>query len=127
MVKFLGFLFCFVLLAGKVISQSVSSSAIIDQLYPSLSVKVTGFVGDKLDASWQNRILAQDVDRLIAPFRNRTETSCWQSEFWGKWFTSAVLAYRYKPGPQLKKVLDKAVDDLIATQTPAGYIGNLVN
>lgn len=122
--KFFGFLSCFVLLAGQVISQSVPSPAVIDQLYPSLSVKVTGFVGYKLDASWQNRILAQDVDRLVAPFRNRTETSCWQSEFWGKWFTSAVLAYRYKPEPQLKKVLDKAVEDLIATQTPDGYIGN---
>lgn len=124
MCKFLGFLFCFVLIAGQVISQSVLSPAVNDQLYPSLSANVTGYVGGKLDASYYNRILAQDVDRLIAPFRNRTETSCWQTEFWGKWFTSAVLAYRYKPEPQLKKVLDKAVDDLIATQTPDGYIGN---
>lgn len=124
MTKFLGFLFCFILLAGEVISQSVPSPAIIDQLFPSLSVKVTGVVGDKLDASYRNRILVQDVDRLIAPFRHRTETSCWQTEFWGKWFTSAILAYRYKPTPQLKKVLDNAVDGLIATQTPDGYIGN---
>lgn len=122
--KLLGFLSCFVLLAGQVISQPVPSPAVIDQLYPSLSVKVTGMVGDKLDASYQNRILVQDVDRLIAPFRNRTESSCWQSEYWGKWFTSAVLAYRYKPTPQLKKVLDNAVDGLISTQTPDGYIGN---
>jgi DUF1680 family protein len=124
MIKLPGLLFCFILLAGQVLSQSVPSQAVIDQLYPSLSVNLTGFVGDKLDASWQNRILAQDIDRLITPFRNRTETSCWQSEFWGKWFTSAVLAYRYKPEPQLKKVLDQAVDGLIATQTPDGYIGN---
>ena len=81
-------------------------------------------MGKKLDASYQNRILAQDVDRLVAPFRNRTEASCWQSEFWGKWFTSAVLAYRYRPEPRLKKVLDQAVDGLLATQTPDGYIGN---
>jgi len=124
MIKLPGLLFCFILLAGQVISQSVPSPAVIDQLYPSLSVKVTGFVGNKLDASWQNRILAQDVDRLVSPFRNRTETSCWQSEFWGKWFTSAVLAYRYKPEPKLKQALDHAVAGLIATQTPDGYIGN---
>jgi hypothetical protein len=60
---------------------------------------MNGFVGDKLKAAYNNRILAQDVDRLIAPFNNRTEASCWQSEFWGKWFTSAVLAYRYHPDP----------------------------
>jgi len=48
----------------------------------------------------------------------------WQSEFWGKWFTSAALAYRYHPTPELKKVLDNAVAGLLATQTADGYIGN---
>jgi uncharacterized protein len=85
---------------------------------------IGGYIGERLDASYQNRILAQDIDRLIAPFRNRTETWCWQSEFWGKWITSAILAYRYQPKPQLKDVLDKAVAGLMATQTPDGYIGN---
>ena len=72
----------------------------------------------------KNRILSQDVDRLIEPFRNRNEDHCWQGEFWGKWFTSAVLAYRYRPEPALKAVLDRAVSDLISTQSPDGYIGN---
>lgn len=87
-------------------------------------VEVRGFVGKKLNLSYNNRILAQDVDHLIEPFRNRTETRLWQSEFWGKWFTSAVLAYRYKPTPELREVLQRAVDGLIETQTPDGYIGN---
>lgn len=95
-----------------------------DKLYPSNHATFGGFVGERLNASYTNRILAQDVDRLIAPFRNRTETSCWQSEFWGKWFTSAVLAYRYRPEPQLKEILNRAVGGLMATQTPDGYIGN---
>ena len=95
-----------------------------DALHPANAVLISGYVGEKLNLSWQNRILAQDVDRLVLPFRNRTETSCWQSEFWGKWFTSAVLAYRYRPDPRLKIMLDKAVNELLATQTPDGYIGN---
>ena len=95
-----------------------------DFLQPSAEAKINGFIGERLDASYQNRILSQDVGRLVFPFNNRTESSCWQSEFWGKWFTSAVLAYRYRPEPKLKSVLDKAVDGLIATQTPDGYIGN---
>ena len=82
------------------------------------------YVGGKFDASYNKRVLAQDADRLVDPFRNRTETSCWQSEFWGKWFTSAVLAYKYKPEAELKAKLNKAVDDLIATQASDGYIGN---
>ena len=104
--------------------QKINSNAVADLLNPANSAKLTGYVGDKLNLSYDNRILAQDADRLVAPFRIRTETSCWQSEFWGKWFTSAVLAYRYRPEPQLKAVLDKAVEGLIATQTPDGFIGN---
>lgn len=124
MKKVLGLLFCCVVFTELAVSQPALSPAISDQLSPSQSAKLNGYVGNKLDASYHNRILAQDVDRLVAPFRNRTEASCWQSEFWGKWFTSAVLAYRYRSEPQLKSILDKAVDGLIATQTPDGYIGN---
>ncbi len=95
-----------------------------DVLTVAASARMNGFIADKLKASFHNRILAQDVDRLVAPFRNRTETSCWQSEFWGKWFTSAALAYRYMPDPELKEHMTKAVTGLTATQTADGYIGN---
>lgn len=95
-----------------------------DQLIPATSAQLSGYLGRRLDSSYTNRILAQDPDRLIAPFNNRTETSCWQSEFWGKWFTSAVLAYRYRPEKQLETVLTKSVEGLLVTQTPDGYIGN---
>ncbi|SEN48585.1 hypothetical protein SAMN05216436_11723 [bacterium A37T11] len=91
--------------------------------YPS-SIRISGEVGKRLDASYENRILAQSVDELVEPFKHHTETRGWQTEFWGKWFTSAVLAYRYKPEPRLKVVLDNAVAKLEATQTPDGYIGN---
>ena len=86
--------------------------------------QIQGFVGEKLSNAAKNRVFAQDVNRLIEPFRHRDEARCWQSEFWGKWFTSAVLAYRYQPTADAKKVLDNAVSGLIATQTPDGYIGN---
>ena len=104
--------------------QSVVKPAVTDYLHIAQSVQMGGFVGEKLNDSYQNRILAQDFNRLVEPFKHRTETSCWQSEFWGKWFTSAVLAYRYHPEPKLKNILDQAVTELIATQTPDGYIGN---
>jgi DUF1680 family protein len=119
-------LLCFlnITLATYTLGQSIVKPAVTDYLHTAQSARLRGFVGEKLNASYENRILAQDVNRLVEPFRNRTETSCWQSEFWGKWFTSAVLAYRYRPEPKLKNVLDQAVAELIATQTPDGYIGN---
>lgn len=111
-------------LPGLMNAQNFAPPVVSDQLTPAISVGISGVVGHKLDASYHNRILAQDVERLVAPFRLRDEASCWQTEFWGKWFTSAVLAYRYHPSPQLKKVLDNAVEGLLSTQTPDGYIGN---
>lgn len=120
----------FVLLAGTSSAQKNKKEltkvvpVIEDVLQWADAAQIQGFVGGKLNASYQNRILAQDVDRLISPFQNRTETSCWQSEFWGKWITSAILAYRYRPEPRLKAVLDEAFSGLISTQTPDGYIGN---
>lgn len=108
----------------SVMGQKTVNPAKSDSLFPAQSASLGGFVGGKLDASYQNRILAQDVNKLIEPFRNRTEDRCWQTEFWGKWFTSAVLAYRYHPEPQLKIILDKAVSGLLSTQSPNGYIGN---
>ncbi|MFI5153540.1 MAG: glycoside hydrolase family 127 protein [Chitinophagales bacterium] len=119
--------FLILLLVGLALgsnAQGPTEPSAKDMLIPANDVMITGFIGEKLDAAYQNRILAQDEKRLIDPFTIRNETSCWQTEFWGKWFTSAVLAYRYRPEPTLKRILDKAVTDLIATQTPDGYIGN---
>ncbi len=117
-------LFCFVTTPLVVNSQPPVRLVIKDRLQPLASPQLNGFIAQKLDAAYRRRILAQDADNLVKPFLNRTEASCWQSEFWGKWFTSALLAYRYKPTQPLKAALDKSVADLIATQTADGYIGN---
>ncbi len=98
--------------------------AVVDRLTPADYSKMNGYVGKKLDQSYESRILKQDVDHLVEPFRHRTESRLWQSEFWGKWFTSAVLAYKYRPEPALMKVLQSAVSGLISTQSADGYIGN---
>lgn len=101
-----------------------SASNAQDKLSVSFDVILNGFVGDKMKASYENRILAQDAERLIEPFTVRDEHSCWQGEFWGKWFTSAVLAYRYIPTPELADKLKQAAYGLMETQTNDGYIGN---
>ena len=119
---------CFLILtfalAVSVYSQVLKKPAVIDQLQNGSSAVVKGYIGERLDASYSNRILAQDADRLVRVFTNRTEANCWQSEFWGKWFTSAVLAYKYKPEAKLRALLDRSVSDLVAAQTADGYIGN---
>lgn len=48
------------------------------------SVKIDGYVGRRIDDCISHRVMEQDVDALVEPFRHRTETWRWQSEFWGK-------------------------------------------
>lgn len=110
--------------AQFICAQTAVEQTVHDKLSPAVSAKINRYVGEKFNASYENRILAQDVHTLVHPFTVRDEYRCWQSEFWGKWFTSAVLAYRYNPTPILADKLKEAVEELITTQTPDGYIGN---
>lgn len=110
--------------AQKKAPQAKLYEPVADLLRTCTVTAMEGHIAHKCDLAYEHRILAQNVDKLVSPFRNRTETSCWQSEFWGKWFTSAVLAYRYHPTPGLKLKLDSAATGLLATQTSDGYIGN---
>ena len=118
------FLITTLLVSQALFSQNKLKPLIQDKLSPAASVDINAYIGEKLHASYNNRILAQDAHRLVQPFTQHDEHSCWQSEFWGKWFTSAVLAYNYHPTPQLIDKLKNTAQELMATQTPEGYIGN---
>ena len=112
-------LFCLLLSAQQRVKIVVK-----DAFVPDKVEILTGYVGEKITASYNHRILAQNIDKLVEPFANKVEDHLWQSEFWGKWMNSAVLAYRYKPSNQLLDNMRTAVDKLIATQDKNGYIGN---
>lgn len=88
------------------------------------NIKLDGLAGDRLDQCIAGSLKSRSVENLVEPFRHREETRQWQSEFWGKWLTAAATAYRYNHDPELRTILDKAVNELLATQTPDGYIGN---
>ena len=88
------------------------------------SVELSGYIGTRVDDCILKQVMAQDVDHLVEPFKDKTEKSRWQSEFWGKWMLGACDAYRYNRNPALLKKMEYAVDELIKTQLPNGYIGN---
>ena len=67
--------------------------------------------------------MAQDSEHLVEPFRQRSETNCWSSEFWGKWFTSAVSAQRYTQDKEALAAVTRSARSLMATQSSDGYIG----
>ena len=97
-----------------------------DSLLSSIpsNVHLQGYLGGKVDQCINMRIKTQDINQLIEPFKNRTETRLWQTEFWGKWILSAIAAYEYTLDPELFTIIRNAVDGLLATQTADGYIGN---
>ncbi len=103
-----------------------TQNGVHDQLSPAPhgSVQIGGYLGSKLDLCIENRIMAQDIGRLIEPFATRNDGEWgFRCEFWGKWFTSAMLGYGYTPIARNREVVDKAVHDLLETQTDDGYIG----
>lgn len=94
------------------------------QPLPPGSVRLGGMLGEAIDRCLEGRIRHQDPEPLIQPFRDRRDTTEWRSEFWGKWFTSAVLGYGYAPDAELKALLDRAASGLLATQSADGYLGS---
>jgi len=101
-------------------------NSVSDRIFPYSpnSIKIEGYLGEKMNLVIKKRIKSQDVDQLVEPFRHKNETHLWQSEFWGKWIQSAIASYDYNRDPEMLTILQKAVNELLATQIPSGYIGN---
>ena len=91
--------------------------------YPTCgAIKMKGVIGDSLKTALEGNILVWDIDDLVRPFKTRQEEKLWQIEFWGKWYTSAELAYDFSPSPALDARLKYGVDELIKTQDKEGSI-----
>lgn len=89
------------------------------------AVHIEGRLGKKLDQCIENRVLAQAIDPLVKPYRDKKEEGVkdWRCEYWGKWFTSLALADACKPTSQSRDKLDEAAKALLATAAPDGYLG----
>ncbi len=103
---------------------SVTSMAQVVKDSPVRMVRMSGYVGERIDACIEHRVKAQDVEHLVEPFRHQDEKSRWQSEFWGKWIQGAIASYRYNRDPELYQIIKNAAESLMETQLPSGYIGN---
>ena len=116
-----------ILLSGqRPLTKPESLNTVLDKIhsYSPNSIKIEGYLGDKIKLVIGQRIKNQDVDYLVEPFRHKNETHLWQTEFWGKWIQSAIAAYDYNRDPEMLLIIHKAITELLATQMPSGYIGN---
>ncbi len=106
---------------------SARAHVVAPKLSPALpgSITFSGRLQNKLSLCLQNRILAQDVEAVIAPYELKTEIGSgdWRCEYWGKWFTSLALADSYHSTNQTRSKMKLATDELLATVAPDGYLG----
>lgn len=98
----------------------------MDRFQPARwNIRIEGFLGEKIDSCIQNGIMAANYSLFSIPFREKTDDGgSWGGEFWGKWFTSAALAYRYEPKERYREILEQSVNELLATQSPNGRISS---
>ena len=92
-------------------------------LAPIGTVRVEGPLGKKLDLCVEHRVWGRDTDKIIPFFRNHSDNNDWRGEYWGKWFTAAVLAYAYQPTPERLARLQENAREIIKTQDADGYLG----
>lgn len=94
---------------------------------PAGSVQIGGRIGEQMRRCWERRVRQQPLEPLIRPFREALDGSDgFRCEFWGKWFTSAVLGYAIEPSEHTQAWLHEAVSALLRTQQEDGYIGSYV-
>lgn len=94
------------------IAKPAKSQLVFDQLQTISQdqLELEGFIGGKTDLIIENRVKAEDYDYLVEPFRHKTETHLWQSEFWGKWMLGAVASWEYTHDPEWMAMMDQAVN-----------------
>lgn len=98
-------------------------ASVSDTLRPPApgTVKLTGYWANKIGLGVENLLKKIDYSKTVDFFRLRP-TPFASGEFWGKMMRAACLSYQYRPDPELKKILDASVADLLSTQTPDGCI-----
>jgi uncharacterized protein len=93
---------------------------------PYGGVKIGGYLGTRMDLCIDNRVMAQELKRIVDPLtvKNDGTSHGWRGMFWGEWMTSAMFSCAYSPTAEHKAIVDKGVDEVLKVQMPSGYIGS---
>ncbi len=86
-------------------------------------IQLTGYLGDRLNANLNERLLKIDEQGILECFYNRPGKQGWVGEYAGKYLHATARAWRYSQNNQLKMQMDRIVDILLASQLPDGYLG----
>ena len=86
-------------------------------------LQLTGWLGQRVEANWKNRLLTINLDERLRPFKNPSEGGGWSGEHIGKWLHASCLAWQYSHDAKLRSRIEEAAKTLIAAQGSDGYLG----
>lgn len=89
-------------------------------------VRVDGWLGQRIRVNIAHRLATVELDPLLAGYRHRPGHHPWIGEHIGKWMHAATLAWVHTGDPTLRRKLEEAVEELLRTQEPDGYLGTYV-
>ena len=98
-----------------------------DILSPAVfsSAKIEGIIGQNLKNCVENGVMVKNFDLYTIPFKDKLDDGGgFTGEFWGKWFTSAALAYSWQPSAAYRAILDKSVSELLKAQEANGRLSS---
>ena len=112
-------------MCGLIVAVLTAGAAFAENAAEIGSVRLKGYLGERLDAMIERHVCGADVDYITAPFMEKTETKdWWQTEFWGKWMHAAVPYLGYCGSEKLRVSIERGIDRMLASQEANGYIGN---
>ncbi|MEN8157950.1 MAG: beta-L-arabinofuranosidase domain-containing protein [Bacteroidota bacterium] len=101
---------------------------VTDKLNPNAlpDSEIRGYVGSRMDSCIQNGVMRVDYGLYSAPFRDHTDhiSPNFKGEFWGKWYTSAMLGYGYQPEDEYREIIESSLKEILATQERDGRISS---
>ncbi len=113
-----GFLLLFVQITSIMQAQPGSGTLIDDKLQSGLAAKarIGDHQGSLMDSCIQNGVMGVDFHLYSIPFNDHTDDNDpkFKGEFWGKWYTSAMLAYGYKPKEVYKEIIDVSLKGILS-------------
>ena len=86
-------------------------------------VRLSGWIGARVDASERNRLVRLEPARLLEGFRHRPGRQVWDGEHVGKWLHAGTLAWVNTGDPSLRAKLDLVATELCRCQLADGYLG----
>src|SRR5215469_4534663 len=75
-------------------------------------IRLTGWIGSRVDANEANRLVKLDPARLLEGYRKRPGRQAWDGEHVGKWLHAATLAWVNSGDPVLRQRLDYVATEL---------------